>query len=445
MDQTRSKTPLIFFVAVVILSLVAVFLLISKCKSDTTNSGNTSSDKNTSSSTPGDDNMTLTPNGKHVDEVDTRLGATPEELVGRISEVTIKANDTGDVQPLIDLLGKKNLSALQAKHLRDLAVASKLKLDENTPFSPIQGARDRWSLNLFDRSRILLDLEKTDNGKWQVGKIILPGTGKSIAGNGKHPNGSTDPANPDDAHAAAITVREFMNAIMKLDPATARKHIDTSQVSYAKLAGLCIIFEEGEYRLIKDRPLRKMFLRDTTAGWLARVEAPNKGQAAMFAINTKRKDAQSPWKITEINLDKLLADYANRFSDGDIHYTPLIKNPQGGDSLVIYFDLDSETLTQRTQRQLSIVAHLLKSDKNKKLTISGHTDALGSDAYNLALSKKRARKVMEFFTQKGVPSAQMEIVGFGKAKPRVPNETDEGKDNPDGRRVNRRAEILLDF
>lgn len=445
MEHTRSKTPLVFFAAVVALSIVAVFLLVSKCNTETGNPPGSSSGASDAPDATDGDTINLTPNGKHVDETDTRLGATPEELVGRISEVTIKANDTGDVRPLIELLGTRNLSAVQREHLRKLATDSKLRLDENSPFSAVQGSRDRWSLNLFDRTRILLDLEKTKGGKWQVGKITLPADGGPVAGIGMGSGDAGDAANPDEENAATAAVRAFMDAIIKLDPAEARRHIDASKVSYAKLAGLCIIFEEGEYRLIKDRPLRKMFLRDTTAGYLARVESPNKGESAMFGINTRRKDADSPWRITEINLDKLLADYADRFSGGDTHYTPLVKNPKGGDSLVIYFDLDSGSLTPRTQRQLSIVASLLKSDTDKKLTISGHTDALGSDDYNLALSEKRARTVMEFFAKKGVPAAQMRIVGFGKAKPRLPNRAEDGSDNPDGRRANRRAEILLDF
>ena len=142
---------------------------------------------------------------------------------------------------------------------------------------------------MFDRSRILLDLHKNEDGKWQVGKITLPGTGNSSATASGNNDGTIEPANPDEENAAAATVREFMDAIINLDPASASKHIDASQVSYAKLAGLCIIFEEGKYLLLKDRPLRKMFLRNTTAGWLARVEAPEKGEAAMFAINTKRR------------------------------------------------------------------------------------------------------------------------------------------------------------
>jgi hypothetical protein len=41
---------------------------------------------------------------------------------------------------------------------------------------------------------------------------------------------------------------------------------------------------------------------------------------------------------------------------GDVHYTPLIKNPTGGDTLILYFGFDEDVLTPRTERQLDIVA-----------------------------------------------------------------------------------------
>ncbi len=426
------------------LSIVAVFLLVRECTSNTPGSDDPSSatSGNPAKADNGSDGITLTPGGQHVDDAITGHDSSPEDLIGRISEIAMRANDTGDIEPLLALLGQQTLTPAQTEHLRGLAAASRLKLDRTTPFSSVQGLADRWSLNLVDRNRIYLDLGKTPDGKWRVNRIVLPENIGSATGN---PAGSPDPANPGEQEAAAATVRNFLTSIIELDPAAARAHIDATKVSYARLAGLCIIFEEGEYRLTKERALRQMFLRNTSAGWIARVEAPDNGQAAMFAINTKRKDAQSPWKITEINLDQLLADYANRVSGGDIHYTPLIKNPKGGDSLVIYFDLNSNELTQRTQRQLSIVAHLLKTDGGKKLTIAGHTDALGSEAYNLALSEQRARQVMQFLARSGVAPAQMNIASFGKSKPRVPNTAEDGSDDPDNRRVNRRAEILLDF
>ncbi len=444
MDQARSKTPLLFFVAVLILSVIAAFLLVRECSSDTPAAGDppSATSQKQAHANNGSDSITLTPGGKHVDDTSTGHSGSPEELIGRISQVTMRANDTGDIEPLLALLGQQALTPAQTKHLRELAATSRLKLDQTTPFSSVQGLAGRWSLNLVDRNRIYLDLSKTPDGKWQVNRITLPANKGSIT---RNPADPTDPANPGEEKKAAAAVHSFLTSIIKLDPAAARTHIDPTKVSYARLAGLCIIFEEGEYHLMKEKALRKMFLRDTSAGWIARVEAPDNGQAAMFAINTKRKDARSPWKITEINLDQLLVDYANRVSGGDIHYTPLVKNPKGGESLVIYFDLDSNDLTLRTQRQLSIVAHLLKTDTEKKLTISGHTDALGSDTYNLDLSKKRARQVMRFLASSGVAPSQMNIVSFGKSRPRVPNTSDDGSDAPDNRRVNRRAEILLDF
>lgn len=440
MELSRSKKPLIFFISVLFLTLIAVFLLVKQCsgvKPTKTIGDSSLDDKNPDN---GADSISLIVDGKHVDENSTARSGTPEELVGEIRDLIIKANDSGNVDPLINFLGKSTLTDAQTEHLQNLAARSRLRLNTATPFSSVKDLPGRWALNLADRQRILLDLAKNTEGKWQVNRVTLPDEqGNTTA------QGGLDVANPDDEAIAAAAVNNFIEAILKLDPSNARSYVDTSKVSYAKLASLCIIFEEGEYKLVKNRAVRKMFLKENSAGWLTRVESNEAQKNAVFAVTTKRKDNQSPWKITEVNLDQLLADYAGRFSDGDIHYTPLIKNPKGGDSLAIYFDLDSGDLTTRTQRQLNIVANLLINDTDKKLTISGHTDALGSDAHNLQLSEKRAKQVMKYLTEQGVKDMQISVIGYGKSQPRRPNTTKDGEDAPDGRRANRRAEILLSF
>lgn len=443
MEQSRSNKPLIFFISFLVFTLIAVFLLVKQCSGG--NPSNTVGDTSADGEKADDsgDNITLTVDGKHVDEDSTARTGTPEELVGKVRDLVIKANDSRDINPLVNFLGKGTLTEAQAQRLQQLASQSKLKLNSTRPFSAVEDLEGRWALNLADHHRILLDLAKNPDGQWKINRITLPAKKAATAGNGAA--GGLDVANPDDEAKAIITVNSFMEAILKLDPVNARQFVDTDKVSYAKLAGLCIIFEEGEYKLPENRAIRKMFLKENSAGWLARIGSNRAKTNAMFAITTKRKDEQSPWMITEVNLDKLLADYASRFSDGDIHYTPLIQNPKGGDSLAIYFDLDSENLTARTQRQLSIVANLLKNDVQKKLTISGHTDALGSEEHNLKLSQKRANKVMEFLTEQGVRDTQIVVTGYGKSKPRRPNTTADGADAPDGRRANRRAEILLSF
>lgn len=439
MEHTRSNKPVIFFVSVLVLTLVAVFLLVRQCSGVTP--ADTTDTTSTEKKQTGDDgdSISLTVDGKHVDEDSTARTGSPEELVGHVRDLIVSSNDSGDINPLVDFLGKGALTPAQTHHLRKLAADARLKLNPREPFSPVKNAADRWALNLANHQRILLDLAKNTDGAWRIRRVTLPKKDGAVA------DGGMDAATPDDEVKAAAAVKGFMDAILKLDPNSARKFVDTEEVNYAKLAGLCIIFEEGKYKLVEERAVRKMFLNDNSAGWLTRVESAGSKENAMFAINTKRKDANSPWKITEINLDKLLADYASRFSDGDIYYIPLIKNPKGGDSLAIYFDLDSEELTTRTKRQLSIVANLLKSDTAKELTISGHTDALGSENHNLKLSKQRAQQVMTYLSGQGVNADQMKVVGYGKTKPRRPNTTADGADAPDGRRANRRAEILLNF
>ena len=102
-------------------------------------------------------------------------------------------------------------------------------------------------------------------------------------------------------------------------------------------------------------------------------------------------------------------------------------------------------MSRRTQRQLEIVAAILKSDAKKKITLSGHTDALGTKSYNDQLSSNRADVVRDFLAAAGVSSEQIDTIAKGASQPRRPNVTETGEDNPDGRRANRRTEIYLDF
>ena len=91
------------------------------------------------------------------------------------------------------------------------------------------------------------------------------------------------------------------------------------------------------------------------------------------------------------------------------------------------------------------MANILKLDNSKKITLTGHTDSKGDDAYNRELSKKRADAVRDFLVSQGVAKAQITTVGFGAHRPREANTLADGTDNPEGRKVNRRAELYLDF
>jgi outer membrane protein OmpA-like peptidoglycan-associated protein len=293
----------------------------------------------------------------------------------------------------------------------------------------------RWALELEEREpgrdRIYFDL-RNEGGNWMIEKLTLPpAPGEPV---------------PKAILADSLGVADaFLQAVLRQDFEFARDFVDSATVSDAKIAALCILFEEGQYRMRAAKPLRAMFTRGNTVGYLANVVAANGTQNAEFALNLRQPPAPASWLVAEINLDGLLADYADRIAGGDVYYSPFVKNPAGGETLALYFGFDEDAMSDRTRRQLEIVAAMLKSDPNKKINLSGHTDALGTEEYNDRLSANRADTVRDFLAAAGVPEAQIVTVAKGASQPRRPNVTETGEDNPDGRRANRRTEIYLDF
>lgn len=369
--------------------------------------------------------------------MDAGLGVAeldPQILLQKIA----KSLEGNDLKQLSNLVGKGALNEDQLRGLQALARKGDYRLSAQNSIIEVgeleANRRSRWAVNLEDGSRIYFDLVRGDGGRWGVAGLALPAVSSAAT-----PTGQplfTDSLGVTDA---------FLQAALTQDFDKAKSYVDVLQVSDAKIAGLCIIFEEAKYKLRDKKPLRAMFNRDLTAGFIAHVEDENGEKASDFGVTLQRASVDQPWLLTEINIDSLLANYADTTSGGDVHFTPLVKNPAGGDTLILYFGFDEDGLTPRTERQLDIVAGLLKLDPKKKLTLSGHTDALGSDEYNNGLSGNRAGSVKKYLLQVGVPTAQIVTLAEGEAKPRLPNSTADGQDSPTGRRANRRTEIYLDF
>ncbi|MDO4698929.1 MAG: OmpA family protein [Pasteurellaceae bacterium] len=106
------------------------------------------------------------------------------------------------------------------------------------------------------------------------------------------------------------------------------------------------------------------------------------------------------------------------------------------------FDFDKDTLTAKGKEVVDNVAAQLKSSGAQQVKIEGHTDRLGSVAYNLDLSQRRANMVKARLIQQGV-TAQMTAVGLGKAhQVKACNEFPHGQALKDCLRPNRRVEIF---
>ena len=103
----------------------------------------------------------------------------------------------------------------------------------------------------------------------------------------------------------------------------------------------------------------------------------------------------------------------------------------------VNFEFNSDHLTVPAQETLDKVAGALEGQPNLNVEIDGYTDSIGSDAYNLKLSKKRAESVKTYLVAHGVAADHLFARGFGEAKPIASNQTDEG------RAENRRVEFQV--
>ena len=93
----------------------------------------------------------------------------------------------------------------------------------------------------------------------------------------------------------------------------------------------------------------------------------------------------------------------------------------GGFDMLITFELGSDRLSPQARENLAEFAKAMKGDKlaNATFNIDGHTDARGTDAYNLDLSNRRAEAVVSYLESLGVPRDRLEAKGHGEAQPRV--------------------------
>jgi outer membrane protein OmpA-like peptidoglycan-associated protein len=107
----------------------------------------------------------------------------------------------------------------------------------------------------------------------------------------------------------------------------------------------------------------------------------------------------------------------------------------GGDHLK--FEFDKAELSAKDRELLSRIAGIMLTAQDYTISVNGHTDDVGSDAYNQALSERRAQAVRDYLAQAGIPEEILSVTGHGKSLPLVKGSTDAA------RAKNRRVELAI--
>ncbi len=103
----------------------------------------------------------------------------------------------------------------------------------------------------------------------------------------------------------------------------------------------------------------------------------------------------------------------------------------------ILFDFDKASLSETHIPQLNHIIAMMNAYQTIQIEIQGHTDFIGSDEYNVALSEARALAVKKYLVTKGINNDRIKTRGLGKSLPIASNDTEEG------RQLNRRTEIVI--
>ena len=103
----------------------------------------------------------------------------------------------------------------------------------------------------------------------------------------------------------------------------------------------------------------------------------------------------------------------------------------------IFFEFGKHTLLEDSYSELNRIKEFLEEYPNINIAIHGHTDSVGTEEFNLELSKKRAESVAQYLTEKGIGKDRVTTIGYGESKPKVPNKNEEYM------KINRRVEFLI--
>ena len=103
----------------------------------------------------------------------------------------------------------------------------------------------------------------------------------------------------------------------------------------------------------------------------------------------------------------------------------------------IHFAFDSARLMDEAKQVLSKVAAALQTNRNISVNVVGHTDSIGTDAYNLRLGERRALVARDYLIELGVEVYQLRVISKGESEPMATNV------NASGRAINRRVEFVV--
>lgn len=208
--------------------------------------------------------------------------------------------------------------------------------------------------------------------------------------------------------------------------------------------GIRLLDEEGE--ILRTLDNFEIVSTDPYSGWvtaLFRYQGTGKERSLVIGNFHSREDLDII-SVPRTYIHPMLKDRTYFFID-DISFS----RPVESESFInvvtaipielndVYFDFDKSILKPSSYEQLDQLVLYLESNIKNNIVLTGHTDNIGSEEYNMLLSAARAKSVLNYLASKGIEKERLRAVGMGNLEPLVAN------NSPEGREANRRVTFTL--
>ncbi len=167
--------------------------------------------------------------------------------------------------------------------------------------------------------------------------------------------------------------------------------------------------------------------------------------ASLLAISLAACNAEPPSpEPSETSAAAPLAAPTNSIFDSEAGVEPAVAETEPTE-LTVSFAKGGSELDQEIRTRIDELLATEAAKAGGAIVLRGHSDAGGSDAVNLRISRERVEAVRDYLLEKGLTEDRIQLIAFGSQNPIEPNALANGEPNEAGRAANRRVEITVEL
>ena len=296
------------------------------------------------------------------------------------------------------------------------------------------------NFKVYDPSKEVVASGKTDALREQMTVALIEKTNYTIeitaAGYKPYEGKITPDSSMKNTPIASWLVKDDSKFTFRVLDEKTRKVVDkcTAKLTDVKSSQELILLKNGDEYSAELSPVASYMLEIEAVGYakyVSRIEPNSDRKRDVQLLRTKESVVAKPSTLSASVAnpkEKLPASAGKSFDKIEKGKAIILNN--------VYFEQSSFIMQKESYPELDKVVLMLKSNPQTKIEIGGHTDNIGDNRLNLALSENRAKVILNYLVSKGIEEDRLLYKGYGGTKPVAANDTEDNK------KKNRRVEIV---